>query len=181
VAVSNKNVLDGLGLSYIWNEGLGPSDQGESFLAMIVERIKDQEVQMWTQAVKTSETLKFYSHVKEIFGFEYYFKLGLPGETLRTWFRIRANCLPLKNRKRVFERNRVAPDANADYSCPRCNLGIEDVAHILTECQQLSLLREKYFEGGNLEFPGILKTTVKRSIRQLCKYVNEALTSMSET
>ena len=176
-----KNVLDGLGLSYIWNEGLGPSDQGESFLAMIVERIKDQEVQMWTQAVKTSETLKFYSHVKEIFGFEYYFKLGLPGETLRTWFRIRANCLPLKNRKRVFERNRVAPDANADYSCPRCNLGIEDVAHILTECQQLSLLREKYFEGGNLEFPGILKTTVKRTIRQLCKYVNEALTSMSET
>jgi hypothetical protein len=77
--------------------------------------------------------------------------------------------------------SRIAYFVDADYSCPRCNIGIEDVAHILAECQQLSLLRGKYFEGGSLEFPGILKTTVKRTIMQLCKYVNEALTAISET
>jgi hypothetical protein len=91
-----NNILDGVGLSYIWNQGLGPSDQDEPFLALIIEITKDQEVQMWTKAVKTSEIVKFNSQVKEIFGFEYfYFKLGLLGKTLRTWFRIRANCLPL--------------------------------------------------------------------------------------
>jgi hypothetical protein len=73
----------------------------------------------------------------------------------------------------------MAPDV--DYSCPRRNLGIDDVAYILAEYQQLSLLRGKYFEGGNLEFPGILQTTVKRTIRLLCKHINETLTLMTET
>jgi len=40
-----------------------------------------QEIKIWNQAVKRSETLKFYARVKEVFGIEYNFKLDSRAET----------------------------------------------------------------------------------------------------
>ena len=88
-----KESLDKLGLSYLWIEGNGPGNT--QCLPEIMQRLKDQEIQEWGCLVRSSETLKEYSKVKEIFGEEYYFKVNLPFRYLKSWIQLRGNCLPV--------------------------------------------------------------------------------------
>ena len=88
-----KKSLDKLGFSYLWMEGNGPGNT--QCLPEIMQRLKDQEIQEWGCLVRSSETLKEYSKVKETFGEEYYFKVNLPFRYLKSRSQLRGNCLPV--------------------------------------------------------------------------------------
>ena len=61
-----KKSLDKLGFSYLWMEGNGP--RNTQCLPEIMQILKDQEIQEWGCLVRSSQTLKEYSRVKDIFG-----------------------------------------------------------------------------------------------------------------
>ena len=70
-------------------EGNGPGNT--QCLPEIMQRLKDQEIQEWGYLVGSSETLKEYSKVKDIFGEDYYFKLNLPFKYLKSLIQLRGN------------------------------------------------------------------------------------------
>ena len=168
-----KALLDKAGLSYAWNEGLGPTGDPEEIYRKLKHVKEDQEIQLWHEQIRKSETLRQYSKIKESFGLEYYFKLNLPPENLRLWFQVRANGLPLKSRLKVFERNAQGP--RSCYTCSLCGMEEENLLHFLTVCQGLSDLRLKYLGDGEVFFPGILKSSSRETIIAVTGFIKEGL------
>ena len=84
MALPCQKLLDSTGLSYAWNGGDGPISNQKVFLSEIQTRLEDQEIQKWWNNLSESESLSSYYNVKENYGEELYFKLGIPKESLRS-------------------------------------------------------------------------------------------------
>ena len=138
-----KRILDENGFSSSWEKGKGPEDH-EKFFKEFSARLEDQEVQLWQAAVDKSPSLTLYREVKENFGQEFYFKLGLPIKYLRIWIQIRANCLPIYTK--VARKKREGPEAGC--SCLRCGENDYGLGHFLLRCKQLSHLRGLIIQEG---------------------------------
>ena len=138
-----KRILDENGFSSSWEKGKGPEDH-EKFFKEFSARLEDQEVQLWQAAVDKSPSLTLYREVKENFGQEFYFKLGLPIKYLRNWIQIRTNCLQIYTT--VASKNREGPEAGC--SCLRCGENDYGLGHFLLRCKQLSHLRGLIIQEG---------------------------------
>ena len=77
MALPCQKLLDSTGLSYAWNGGDGPISDHKVFLSEIQLRLEDQEIQKWWSDLSQSESYSSYYKVKEKYGEEFYFKLGI--------------------------------------------------------------------------------------------------------
>ena len=168
-----KSLLDRLGLSYIWNDGRGPAISQIDIIGIVKQRLEDQEIQTWGNEIERSETLSVYKDVKKVFGQEIYFKFNLPSKYLSYWLQLRANCLPLRWRSKVFERGKGFPASR--YTCPICNIEEENLDHFLCRCQGLTDLREGILGKSNFSLRGMLSQTVPSLMCRLCRFVDQAL------
>ena len=164
-----KKLLDSTGLSYAWNGGDGPISDDKVFLLEIQTRQEDQEIQKWWNDLSQSESLSSYYKVKENYGEDYYFKLGIPKECLRSWMQVRANSLPLYS---VWKKM-CHPEIR--YACPIFgDLGGLD--HFLFRCQGLKELRGSFPRvGGHEPLLGTLKSTSKVDIVAVRNFVRKGL------
>ena len=77
----------------------------------------------------------------------------------RRWIQLRANCLPIQNRQKTFDKNKMIVGPDRRYVCPLCKDDDEELDHFLRECPVLLDLREIYLHGINLMLPGILQNS----------------------
>ena len=142
-------------------------------IGIVKQRLEDQEIQTWGNEIERSETLSVYKDVKKVFGQEIYFKFNLPSKYLSYWLQLRANCLPLRWRSKVFERGKGFPASR--YTCPICNIEEENLDHFLCRCQGLTDLREGILGKSNFSLRGMLSQTVPSLMCRLCRFVDQAL------
>ena len=164
-----KKLLDNTGLSYAWNGGEGPISDQKAFLSEIKTRLEDQEIQKWRNDLSQSESLNSYYKVKENYGEELYFKLGIPKESMRSWMQVRANCLPLHR----FGKIDVTPEMR--YTCPICG-DPDGLDHFHFRCQGLNELRGSFlWVDGREPLLGTLKSTSKINIVAVANFVRKGL------
>ena len=164
-----KKLLDSTGLSYAWNGGEGPISDQKAFLSETQIRLEDQEIQKWWNDLNQSESLSSYYKVKENYGEELYFKLGIPKESLKSWMQVRANCLPLHS----IWKNRCHPEMR--YTCPICG-DLDGLDHFLFRCQGLNELRRSFLGVDSREpLLGTLKSTSKINIVAVANFVRKGL------
>ena len=137
-----KSVLDQCGLSHMWGDGLGLEDMGDQ-VSRVVERIlQDQEIQAWQAQRSLSNSLGLYCRSKEIWGEVLFFKVGLNKNEIKLLIEMRADSLPLGQRRKFIgrEKSKAGP-----YFCPMCGGLDESVYHLMCECEELSDWRLEVF------------------------------------
>ena len=137
--------------------------------------LESQEIQHWQGLVFDSTTLQHYNLAKPSFGEEVYFKFNLPAMILRRWIQLRANCRPIQNRQKTFDKNKMIVGPDRRYVCPLCKDDDEDLDHFLRKCPVLLDLREIYLHGINLMLPGILQNSNPTTIFRVGVYIDKSL------
>ena len=94
---------------------------------------------------------------------------------LRRWIQLRANCLPIQNRQKTFDKNKMIVGPDRRYVCPLCKDDDEDLDHFLRKCPVLLDLREIYLHGINLMLPGILQNSNPTTIFRVGVYIDKSL------
>ena len=146
-------------MPYLWNNGLCSRDVPTNLESQIRFILESQEIQHWQGLVFDSTTLQHYNQAKPSFGAEVYFKFNIPAMILRRWIQLRANCLPIQNRQKTIDKNKMIVGPDRRYVCPLCKDDDEDLDHFLRKCPVLLDLREIYLHGINLMLPGILQNS----------------------
>lgn len=164
-----KNILNNLGLSYIWD------NQFDIFIPfdMIKQRIIDNYLQSWYSEVNNSSRLKSYSIFKHAFDLETYLKILPDGKykIALTKFRISAHNLMIETgRYENLDQNRRI--------CKSCSMGVlENEFHFLLVCPNYRNLRIKYLAPYFCLWPTIKKFEIimssksKKTILNLSKYI----------
>ena len=170
-----KSLLEKVGMPYLWNNGLCSSDVPTNLESQVRFILESQEIQHWQGLVLDSTTLQHYNQAKPSFGEEVYFKFNLPAMILRRWIQLRANCLPIQNRQKTFDKNKMIVGPDRRYVCPLCKDDDEDLDHFLRKCPVLLDLREIYLHGINLMLPGILQNSNPTTIFRVGVYIDKSL------
>ena len=94
---------------------------------------------------------------------------------LRRWIQLRANCLPIQNRQKTFDKNKMIVGPDRRYVCPLCKEDDEELDHFLRKSPLLLNLREIYLHGINLMLPGILQNSDPTTIFRVGVYIDQSL------
>ena len=134
-----------------------------------IERPRDTRVG-WGCLVRSSETLKEYSKVKEIFGEEYYFKVNFYFRYLKSWIQLRGNCLS------VHRGQKLKKNKGKNGKCGYCGKEDNNLAHFLMECQELESLRDEIWGGDHrlVLLSDILRSSMPGTICKMARYVEKA-------
>ena len=79
MAKSNKKIFNSCGMSGIWNQGVGIGGEMGSVAKEVKIVLEQQDIQLWQASRTAAESLGVYVEVKEVWGQEYFFKVGLQG------------------------------------------------------------------------------------------------------
>ena len=169
-----KNLLANLGFFEVWlNQGVGNVNQ---FLAVLRQRLKDQYIQDWSNALENSSRARFYSNIS---GF--YLQPYLEFITIRK-FRIAMTKLRLSSHRLEVETGRWTRPVSTPFDDRKCHIcnKLEDEFHFLFECSLYTDLRKQYISRYFIVRPSmykltqLFKTEVKRTIRNVSIYIYKA-------
>ena len=166
-----KKILYLCGLSEMWNEGKGPMDETVSVWKEVQRTLNDQEIQEWQAHKDQSMSLRFYSQAKDGWGEEVYLKFGLNKEDLKNLLLVRGDSLDLGERRKFLGKFRLAA---GPYFCPMCGLVNENLFHFVSECEELSELRNECFGRVFGSECWLIERMAERNacaIKQLCKFL----------
>ena len=94
---------------------------------------------------------------------------------LRRWIQLRANCLPIQNRQKTFDKNKMIVGPDRRHVCPLCKDDDEDLDHFLQKCPVLLDLGEIYLHGVNLMLPDILQNSNPTTIFRVGVHIDKSL------
>ena len=126
-----KSVLVQCGLSHMWGDGLGLEDMGDQVSRLVERILLDQEIQAWQAQRSLSNcvrqrSLGLHCRSKEIWGEVLFFKVGLNKNNIKLLIEMKADSLPLGQRRKFIgrEKSKAGP-----YFCPMCGgLDLERVS-----------------------------------------------------
>ena len=144
MAKSNKKIFNSCGMSGIWNQGVGIGGEMGSVAKEVKIVLEQQDIQLWQASRTAAESLGVYVEVKEVWGQEYFFKVGLQGEDIRWVIPIRDSFMPLGERRKYLGRFR---SQRGLFFCPMCGEK-EDLEHFTCNCKELTELRIESFGIG---------------------------------
>ena len=84
---------------------------------------------------------------------------------LRRWTQLRANCLPIQNRQKMFDKKKKVVGPDRRNVCPLCKDEDGNLDHFL----------RKYLHGINLMLTGILQNSNPTTIFRVGVYLDNSL------
>ena len=173
-----KNLLDSLGLSFIWHDEHAAALSLEQFKYTVKQLLHDQFIQSWKHEIDNKSVCINYRLFKEEFQFEKYLVELSPN--LRTSFlRFRVT-----NHRLPIQRLRTLGVPRELRTCDFCNLtDIADEFHYLFNCthdpivlNRNKLLPKYYLQHANiLKMNSLMNMRCKRKLINLCKFVKYIL------
>ena len=147
------------------------------------QRAIDEFLQHWKSIIYTSRSLILYRNVKVIFGYESYMDL-LPKQLYINIAKLRLSSHHLRIQTARYVQDYI--DRRQRY-CIFCNNNeIEDEYHFILECNMYLTIRRKYISRyyyvrpNMYKFCQLLKSTSKRTLFYLAKYIKEAFDIRNE-
>ena len=171
-----KSLLNNFGLGYVFYnvEQMNVKD----FPNIFKQRVVDNFIQQWHVAVENSPVLISYNYFKNNFEYESYLDI-LPYSLRCTLSRLRLSSHSLRIQTGRYAQNRLARN---ERICLYCDSGdIEDEFHFICICRRFENLRKqclkKYYinRPSMFKFTELMKCNSKNVLRNLSKYVKEAL------
>ena len=145
-----KNILDDLGLSFIWDIQYVHSTT--KLMEVLKLNLKDHFLQQWNSEMQASNKGIMYSLIKKGFEMENYFKT-LPSNLLQflCWFRTANHNLPVDTGRW----------SNIDHHLRKCDMcfasEVGDEYHTLLKCFALTNLRNLYIAQYFSKYPSKFK------------------------
>ena len=169
-----KQVLDKLGLSYVW---INQCVENENiFLSIVKQRIKDCYIQTWNGNINTSSRANSYKLFCD-FGFKHYLKCI----TIKK-FRCALAKIRLSSHRLNIETgrwNRPNPIPIHERKCSFCD-HLEDEYHFILECPLYATLRKTYIcsyytkRPNVVKFSELMKTENDKHIQKLSNFIYKA-------
>ena len=162
-----KEVLNNLGLGYIWNyEGITAT----KLKSTVKLRLHDAFIQNWESDLQNNKLCTNYRLIKKHFGTQpYLISLSKDLRTIMCRFVTGSHNLPISDRRydTIDERNK----------CPLCLSDIGDEYHYIMTCKAFEHIRPKYICNTYINRPNTLKFQKLFSCRdlttltKLCKFI----------
>ncbi|MES9882143.1 MAG: reverse transcriptase family protein [Sedimenticola sp.] len=173
-----KNILQTVGRNDLWLSH--NVEHPKSIKRKIVQTLKDQYYQKWSENVQNSSKGKTYNIFKETLILEPYL-VKLPRAKYLTLLKFRT-C----NFKLPIETGRWNNIERQDRKCNKCNLNtIGDEYHYLFECslfttERKNLIKRYYYIRPNiLKFKQLLQSTNKKTILNLVTFMKIIMNAFS--
>jgi len=130
-----KMFLFKYGFQYVWH--CQNAQVANSVLPYIRQRLIDTFVQEWDYCIRSSERFKIYRNLKsDFFCMNCIFEIDVYCYR-RAFIQLRMDVLPINSNIHRFS------EIPGDKQCPWCPGVIEDVVHVVKECQLYNELRGK--------------------------------------
>ena len=150
-----KYLLTRNGFGYVWYNQKVNNDK--LFIKVLIQRLKDQFVQVWSSNISNSSKLLLYRNFKNTFEHEVY----LDVLKIRK-FRSAMAKLRTSNHDLNIERGRYTNIPRNERHCVICNKEntVETEFHFILICDAYSLLREQYIPRKFWVLPNINKFNI---------------------
>ena len=164
-----KQLLDELGLSYLWTV----ESVTKHHIEIITQRIHDHYLQSWYTEINRSNKLETYRRFKVNFEFETYLSHVTNINHMKALSRFRCSA-----HKLLIEEGRFRNISRNDRICNRCNQGqIENEYHFLLCCPfyrelRLNCLPKYYCSWPTVvKFNLLMKSHSRKLLQQLSKFI----------
>ena len=132
----------------MWEDVLGLEDIGNQIRRLVERILEDQEIQAWQVQRLFSNSLGLYCRSKEIRSEVLFFKVGLNSNEIKLLIEMRADILPLGQRRKFIGRewSKTVPQFY-----PMCGSLDESVYYFMCECEEFSDWRLEVFGKGDYD------------------------------
>lgn len=169
-AYNVKNMLDNLGLGYIWEN---QNTIEHIPYQVIKQRIFDSANQELMMSINTSTKLQMYSSFKSDTAYEPYLS-----KIRNRKYKFALSRLRLSSHSLAVETGRYNGTPREERKCTKCNMNsIENEYHFLLVCPHYIDIRRKYFAPYYCRWPSmrkfisLMQSKYTRTVNNLSKYI----------
>ena len=151
-----KNVLNKIGLSYVWN--YQSVENVNSFLGIVKQRLQDHAVQHCRSIIEVTSKGRLYKQLNVDFEVQHYLRLLPDKKLIVPMTKLRLSCHKLLSETGSWSRGGRPSIPFSERICKYCNINdIEDEYHFVLTCKKYQHIRNKYIPLYYRNNPSVFK------------------------